>query len=124
MLEEFKAFINRGNLVDLAVAFVLGVAFSKVVEAFTTGIIGGIIGAAFGNTQGMKGLHITVNDSPIAIGLVLDAAVNFTIVAFVLFLIVKAYNKMRSTTPPPPPAAEVVLLTEIRDSLRVGSSPA
>lgn len=118
MLQEFKEFINRGNLVDLAVAFILGVAFSKVVDAFTTGVIGGIIGAVFGSTDGLKGMHITVNDSPIQIGLVLDAALNFIIVAFVLFLIVKAYNSMRKAAPPAAPSEEVKLLSEIRDSLK------
>ena len=118
MLQEFKEFMNRGNLVDLAVAFILGVAFSKVVDAFTTGVVGGIIGAVFGSTDGLKGMHITVNDSPIRIGLVLDAALNFIIVAFVLFLIVKAYNSMRKAAPPAGPSEEVKLLSEIRDSLK------
>ena len=118
MLQEFKDFINRGNLIDLAVAFILGAAFSKVVDAFTTGVVGGIIGAVFGSTDGLAGMHITVNDSPIRIGLVLDAALNFIIVAFVMFVIVKAYNHMKKAAPAPAPSEEVKLLSEIRDSLK------
>ena len=118
MLQEFKDFLNKGSLVDLAVAVILAAAFSKVVEAFTSGVVGGIIGAVGGNPDGLRGMNFSINDSPIRYGLVLDAVINFAIVGFVLFMIVKAYNKMQKAKTVAGPSDEVRLLTEIRDSLR------
>ena len=118
MLQEFKDFINKGNLVDLAVAFVLGAAFSTVVTAFTEGIVGGIIAAIFGKPS-IGSIGFDIGKGRIQIGLVLDAIINFLVVAFVMFLVVKAYNKMRASSPAAP-SNEEVLLAEIRDALRAG----
>lgn len=115
MLKEFKEFIARGNLVDLAVAFVLGVAFTAVVTSFTDMVLGAI-GWVFGGdvTFDQLGVH-RGKDLVIPYGAFLTAAVNFVLVAFVLFLVVKAYNRFRETKEAGP--TEVELLTQIRDSL-------
>lgn len=119
MLQEFKDFINKGNLVDLAVAFVLGAAFSTVVTAFTEGIIGGIIAAIFGKPS-VGAIGFDIGKGRIQIGLVIDAIINFLVVAFVMFMVVRAYNKMRASSPPAAPSNQEVLLAEIRDSLKAG----
>ena len=115
MLKEFKEFIARGNLVDLAVAFVLGVAFTAVVTSFTDmvlGAIGWVLGGDVAFDQ--LGVH-RGKDLVIPYGAFLTAAINFVVVAFVLFLVVKAYNRFRETKEAGP--TEVELLTQIRDSL-------
>ena len=112
MLKEFRDFINRGNLIDLAVAFVLGVAFAGVVTALTEGIVTPLIGRIFQ----VDNLQTYVVAGDIEIGRFLAAILNFVVVAFVMFLVVKAYNRMKA----PPVAADapdIVLLREIRDAL-------
>jgi large conductance mechanosensitive channel len=94
VLKEFKAFVMRGNLLELAAAFIMGVAFAGVVSAFTNGIIGGIIAAVVGKPS-FDSIGITINDGFIAIGAFLSAVLNFLIVAWVLFLIVRAFNRLR-----------------------------
>ena len=113
MLKEFRDFINRGNLIDLAVAFVLGVAFAGVVTALTEGIVTPLIGRIFQ----VDNLQSYVVAGDVEIGRFLAAVLNFVLVAFVMFLVVKAYNRMRKPVEAAA-AAEIVLLTEIRDSLR------
>lgn len=93
MIKEFKGFVMRGNLLELAVAFVLGVAFVGVVNAFTEGIIGGILAAILGKPR-FGGMGVTINDGFIAIGAFLQALLDFLIVAWVLFLIVQAFNRL------------------------------
>ena len=118
MLTEFKEFVSRGNLIELAVAVILALAFAAVVSAFTEGIIGGIIGLIFGGANFDAWNVHTSNGATIAIGTFFGEVVNFLIVAFVLFLIIRAYNR---TFPKKDEAAgptEVELLTEIRDELR------
>ena len=119
MLQEFKDFINKGNLVDLAVAFVLGAAFSTVVTAFTEGVIGGIIAAIFGKPS-VGAIGFDIGKGRIQVGLVIDAIINFLVVAFVMFLVVRAYTKMRAASPPAGPTQEEILLAEIRDAIRAG----
>jgi large conductance mechanosensitive channel len=96
MLKEFKAFIMKGNLVDLAVAFVLGLAFATVVTAFTDNIVGPIIGLVVGKSS-LGALSFTLGSATIRYGAFLDAVVTFVLTGFVLFLIVKAYNRFRAT---------------------------
>ena len=120
MWKEFKEFISRGNLVELGVALVLALAFVTVVTAFTDGIIGGIVGIFLGGA-GFNSLNVVMDDgNVIAFGSFLQAVVNFLIVAFVLFLIVKAYNRAFPKDEAAGPT-EVELLTEIRDELRQGN---
>lgn len=118
MLKEFRDFINRGNLLDLAIAFVLGIAFASVVTALTEGIVTPLIGRIFQ----VEGLQTYVVAGDIEIGRFLAAILNFILVALVMFLIVKAYNRMKAPTETatPGPTEEVLLLREIRDSLRRG----
>jgi len=118
--KEFKEFISKGNLVEIAVAFVLGLAFKAVIDAFMTGIVNPIIGLLLGKPNLDDVLTFTVRDSTISIGLVLTQIVSLIIVGFVLFLIVKAYNRMRGPEPDAGPD-EIALLTEIRDELRARS---
>jgi len=120
MWKEFKEFISRGNLVELGVALVLALAFVTVVTAFTDGIIGGIVGIFLGGA-GFNSLNVVMDDgNVIAFGSFLQACVNFVIVAFILFLIVKAYNRAFPKDEAAGPT-EVELLTEIRDELRQGN---
>jgi large conductance mechanosensitive channel len=118
MIKEFRDFINRGNLIDLAVAFVMGVAFASVVSSLTEGIVTPLIGRIFS----VRGLQDLVIDEDIMIGSFLAALVNFLVVAFVMFLVVKAYNRLRQPATPPPLQEDIVLLREIRDSLRTSRS--
>lgn len=113
--EDFKAFVNKGNFLEIAIAFVMAIFFAPIITAIVDGVIMNLIAAIFGQPN-FDSITIDVGDSTLLIGSVLTAIAQFVIVAFVLFLILKAYNKMR----PPAEAGptEVELLTEIRDALR------
>ncbi len=125
MFKEFKNFLFRGNLLDLAAAVVLGTAFALVVKTFVEGIITPII-AAVGGQPNFSSLVLDVGDGEIRYGTFLDAVISFVIVALVMFLILKAATKaqkLRATTDEPedetaPSSDEAVLLAEIRDLLR------
>jgi large conductance mechanosensitive channel len=117
MIREFKEFITRGNLVDLAVAFVMGVAFTAVVASFTDMVLGAI-SYMFGGDVSFDQLAVRRGtEVVIPYGAFLTAVVNFLVVAFALFLVVKAYNRFRRKEEAGAPS-ETELLTEIRDSLR------
>ena len=124
MIKGFKDFVLRGNVVDLAVAVVVGTAFGLVVTAFSKDFIGGIIGAIGGSPDfGRAGF--TVNDSPIIIGSTINALINFVIVAgAVYFFVVVPVNHLmerRKSGEEPEvqaPSEDTVLLQEIRDLLR------
>jgi large conductance mechanosensitive channel len=100
MLAEFKKFVLRGNLLELAVAFILGVAFATVVTAFTN-IILSVIAAIFGAEVSFNHLTVTLNDTPIPYGAFLTAVVSFLIIAWVLFVLVQAYNRVNAATEEP-----------------------
>jgi large conductance mechanosensitive channel len=117
MLKEFKEFISRGNLVDLAVAVVLGLAFGAVVNSLVADVFTPLIAAIFGQPD-FSAITIGVGESEILIGNFLNALISFLIVAFVLFLVVKAYNRAFPKEEEPAGPSEVELLTEIRDELR------
>ncbi len=121
MLKGFRDFLMRGNVVDLAVAVVIGVAFGAVVAAFATDFIGGIIGA-IGGTPDFADAGVTVNDSKIVYGSTINALINFVIVAAVIYFAVvlpmQALAARRGAEAgTPAPSDEAVLLTEIRDLL-------
>jgi large conductance mechanosensitive channel len=124
VIKGFKDFLLRGNVVDLAVAIVIGIAFGVVVTAFTKDFIGGIIGAIGGSPDfGTAGF--TVNGSPIIIGSTINALINFVIVAAaVYFFVVVPVNKLsarRKSGEEPEvesPSEDILLLQEIRDLLR------
>jgi len=125
VIVEFKEFINRGNVIDLAVAFVMGAAFKTVVDSFAgsdkgPGILGGFIGAIFGGQQpDFSKKVLTVNGSDIPFGAFATSALNFFFVALALFLVVKLYNRFRSNDDKEKAALNTNdLLVEIRDELR------
>lgn len=140
---EFKEFINRGNVVDLAVAFVMGAAFKTVVDSFAgtdkqAGILGGFIGALFGGSQpDFSKKVVTINGSDIPFGAFATASLNFFFVSLALFVVVKFYNRLRGvaaddgeqpvmpvTPASPPPDDVAALLREIRDEMRAARGDA
>lgn len=136
MLKEFKEFALKGNVVDLAIGVVIGAAFGKIVDSLVGDIIMPIIGAILGGldfSNYFVGLSKAVTNpvlveakkqgAVLAYGSFLTVAVNFVIIAAVLFMVVKAINTLKrkeAAAPPPPakPAEDVVLLGEIRDLLK------
>jgi large conductance mechanosensitive channel len=95
MIKEFKEFLLRGNLLDLAVAVVIGVAFTAVVTSITSNLITPLIKAIFGGSTQFGSLYFTINGSKILYGNVLDALLNFVIVAAVIFfLVIKPVNSL------------------------------
>lgn len=139
MINEFKEFINRGNVIELAVAFVLGVAFKPVIDAIVDRVLMPLIGMAVGQPNfdaigtfacdaGLDpatGIVVGATVCAGSIGAVLTSIVNFVLVAFALFFVVKAYNRMKGRydkaeeveEAAEPDAEDVVLLREIRDAL-------
>jgi len=136
MLKEFKEFALKGNVMDLAIGVVIGVAFGKIVDSLVGDIIMPIIGAILGGldfSNYFVGLSAAVNNpvlveakkqgAVLAYGSFLTVAVNFAIIAAVLFMVVKVLNKLKrkeivAPSVPPQQAEDVVLLGEIRDLLR------
>jgi large conductance mechanosensitive channel len=120
MLKEFKDFAMKGNIVDLAVAVIIGGAFGKIVTALTTSIIMPIISLIIGEVA-VSEMSFTIGKTIFPIGLFLQAIIDFILIAFVLFLIVKAMNSLKkkeAAAPAPPTSEEILLLREIRDSLK------
>ena len=115
--EEFKAFVLRGNILDLAVAVILGAAFAGLVKTFTDGILMPIIAAVFGKPN-FDSLTLDIGDGVILYGTFLSAVVNFLIVAAALFVVLKAATKLMREQEEEAGPTEVELLTEIRDALR------
>lgn len=131
MLTDLKKFLMRGNIVDLAVAVVIGVAFNAVVNSFVEYIVNPIIAAIFGQPDIRSVMNITLRESDagdavLSIGGFLQSVLDFLIIGVSLFLVVKAFEKMqdrrrRGEVPEdetPTPSDEAVLLSEIRDLLR------
>lgn len=134
MLNEFKKFILKGNVVDLSTGVIIGAAFGTIVTAFTKGIIEPILKLLGGNPNVSLGIKIGefVNEKKevvpnmLDIGMVINAVIGFLITAAVIFfVIVKPANKLMAmmkkeeeAAPAPAPAADIVLLTEIRDLLK------
>jgi large conductance mechanosensitive channel len=145
MLKEFKAFIARGNVLDLAVAVIIGAAFGKIVTSLTEDVLMPVIGRIFGGLD-FSSYFIVLGEVPAALagssdyaalkkagvpllgyGQFVTQAVNFLIVAFIIFLLVRTVNRLlamtekqkaEGTAPPAAEPAEVVLLREIRDELK------
>lgn len=133
MLKEFKEFAMKGNLVDIAVAFVMGAAFNKVVSSFTGGIISPLIGLIFKsdfkdqkwiiNEGVLDEAGKTAGEVAILWGDFLTNLIDFVIVAFVMFMVIKGVNNMKKKEEPVPEAppagpTQEDLLTEIRDLLK------
>jgi large conductance mechanosensitive channel len=124
MWDEFKEFINRGNVIELAVAVVIGAAFAPVVKAMVDGILMQIIAAVVGKPS-FDDVVIPLNGTDIFIGTFITAVINFLIVAVVMFLVIKLYNMLsrkkeaeEEVEEEPTYSPEVQLLAEIRDLLR------
>ncbi len=135
MLDEFKKFALRGNVVDLAIGVIIGAAFGKIVDSLVSDIIMPFIGALGGVdfSNYFIGLNSSVTapvlvearkqGAVLAYGSFVTVALNFLIIAFVLFLVVQGINRLKRKeeampAPPAPPAEDVVLLGEIRDLLK------
>ena len=139
MTQEFKEFAIKGNVMDLAVGVIIGAAFGKIVDSVVGDLIMPIVGAVFGKLD-FSSLFVVLGQAPAGTAMTLDGlkkagvpvlaygnfitvAVNFAILAFIIFMMVKQVNRMKKEAPPAPAAApvtpeDVVLLREIRDSLR------
>ncbi|MBN9546053.1 MAG: large conductance mechanosensitive channel protein MscL [Alphaproteobacteria bacterium] len=137
MFEEFKKFAMRGNVLDLAVGVIIGASFTGIVTSLVNDIIMPPVGLALGGVDFsnffvvLKGDHAVdtlaaakaAKDVTLNYGLFVNAVINFLIVAFVLFLLIRQINKLTTPAPapeaaPPPPSEEVLLLREIRDGLK------
>ena len=118
MLQEFKEFVAKGNLVELAVAVILGLAFNVVVQSLVADVFTPLIAAIFGEPD-FSSITIEIGDGVIKIGSFLNALIYFVIVAFVLFLVIKAYNRAFPKKEAVAGPTEVELLTQIRDELRL-----
>ena len=135
-MDEFKTFALKGNVVDLAVGVIIGAAFGKIVDSIVSDLIMPIVGRIFGGLD-FSNMLIVLGDNPnrlstladlkkagiatIAWGNFVTVLINFIILAWIVFLMVKAINKMKKSAPPPGPAPvpeDVLLLREIRDSLK------
>jgi large conductance mechanosensitive channel len=131
MIGEFKEFISKGNVLDLAVGVVIGAAFGKIVTALVDGLVMPIVGVALGGVSVSDWKYVMkpetvdaagakVAEVAVRYGMFIQTLIDFVVIAFVIFLVVKAYNRMRK----PPvevavaPPEDVVLLREIRDSLK------
>ncbi|MFN8291552.1 MAG: large conductance mechanosensitive channel protein MscL [Chitinophagaceae bacterium] len=119
MLKEFKEFAMKGNIVDLAVAVVIGGAFGKIVTAFNESIISPVIALLMGK-GGLSELTVNVGHTVFPVGVFIQAVIDFILIAFVLFLVIKAMNslKKKEEAAPAAPPEEITLLREIRDSLK------
>ena len=134
---EFKAFALKGNVMDLAVGVIIGAAFGKIVDSIVNDLIMPVVGRIFGGFD-FSNYYISLKDVPpgtvqtvdavkkagvpvFAYGNFITIALNFVILAFIVFMMVKQVNKLKKEAPPPAPAPtpeDVLLLREIRDSLR------
>jgi large conductance mechanosensitive channel len=134
MASEFKDFISKGNVMDLAVGVIIGAAFGKIVDSLVNDIIMPIVGKIFGGLD-FSNMYIPLNGQEMGMALVeakkagavlaygnfVSIVINFLILAFVIFQMVKIVNKMKKEAPPAAPAPtpdDIVLLREIRDALK------
>ncbi len=139
MMQEFKEFAVKGNVMDLAVGVIIGAAFGKIVDSVVADLIMPMVGLVFGKLD-FSNLFVVLGQAPAGTAMTLDAlkkagvpvlaygnfitvAVNFAILAFIIFMMVKQINRLKKNTPPAPVAPEVtpedvLLLREIRDNLK------
>lgn len=120
IVSEFKEFISKGNVLDLAVGVIIGAAFGKIVSSLTEDVIMPIVGLGVGKVD-----FSTIALGPMKVGLFLNAIINFLIIAFIVFLIVKGANTIKKAPVEVAPVTPIdtkdqVLLAEIRDALRAG----
>ena len=131
MLKEFKEFAMRGSVIDLAVGVVIGAAFGKIVTALVNGIVMPLVGVALGGVSVSEWKYVItpasvdaagaeVAEVAVQYGMLIQTAIDFVLIALVIFLFLKAYNRMqkKAEEAPAAPSEEVLLLREIRDSLK------
>lgn len=127
MWNEFKEFINKGSVIDLAIGVIIGGAFGKIVSSIVDDIlmppIGKLLaGIDFKSLQWVIGSQTgadgKVTEVAIKYGNFIQTGIEFLIIAFVVFLIVRVYNRIKAAAPPPPPTPSETLLAEIRDLLK------
>jgi len=126
LLEEFKNFALKGNVIDLAVGVIIGAAFGKIVDSLVKNIIMPVISVLLPSEQGYLGWKFVINGKDIPYGLFIGEVVNFLVVALALYLfivkflgfVMKAKKAEAAAAPPPAPTKDQKLLTEIRDLLR------
>lgn len=121
---EFKEFISRGNVVDLAVGMIIGSAFTAIVKSLVENIVTPLIGVLLGGLD-FSGLNFTIGNAVIEIGLFVNAVITFLLTALVLFCVVKAMNRFKrkkeeepKEEEPAPTPENILLLQEIRDLLK------
>jgi large conductance mechanosensitive channel len=130
MISEFKEFVSRGNVVDLAVGVVIGAAFGKIVSSLVDGIVMPLVGLMMGGVK-FSDLAVTLREAQVdaagkeivpalllKYGAFVQTTIDFLIIAFVIFLFLKAYNRARAPAPEAATPEDVVLLREIRDALK------
>lgn len=120
-VSEFKEFISRGNVLDMAVGVVIGGAFTAIVTALVDNIITPLIGILVGGLD-FTGLSVKAGEVTIGYGAFIQAVINFLLISFVIFCVIRSFNKLakkkeEEPAAPPAPAEDVVLLREIRDLL-------
>lgn len=126
MFKEFRDFAIKGNMIDLAIGVIIGAAFGAIVSSIVDDIFMPLIGIVIGGID-FSSIVLTVGEAKVNIGLFINAVVKFTIIAFVLFLVVKGINALKRDAAKDPveetpaPSREEVLLTEIRDALRANT---
>ncbi len=122
-IREFKTFLNRGNVLDLAVGVIIGGAFKSITDSLTNDILMPLLGLLV-NRMSFSDLTLTLGSATIAYGSFIEAVLNFIIMAFAVFCIVKAFNRLHrkkeEAAPAPKPSKEELLLAEIRDLLKEG----
>jgi large conductance mechanosensitive channel len=123
MLREFKDFLLRGNVVDLAIAVVIGAAFGALVASFVANLLTPLVAAMFGEPD-FSELTFTINDSTFRYGAFINALITFlTVAVAIFFFVVKPVNALmarrnRGEEPPPEPTEDILILRQIRDSLQ------
>lgn len=121
IIKEFKEFISKGNVLDMAVGLIVGSAFTAIVTSLVNDIFTPLIGLIIGGVN-FAGINVTLGDATISIGLFLQAIINFLLTAVCVFIVVKTINgfrrKKEEKPAPPKPSKEELLLTEIRDLLK------
>ena len=128
MISEFKEFIAKGNVVDLAVGVVIGAAFGKIVTALVDGIVMPLVGVALGGVSVSDWKYVLkpetvdatgkkIAEVAVRYGAFIQTLIDFLVIALVIFLVLKAYNRLRKPDVAAGPSEEVLLLREIRDAL-------
>jgi large conductance mechanosensitive channel len=119
MLKEFRAFLQQGNVIDLAMAVIIGGAFGAIINSLVDDIFMPVIGILIGGID-FSGLSIQVGEAVILFGNFIQAIINFVIIASAVFLVIRSYNQLRreEQSAPPKPSAEEIILAEIRDLLK------